>query len=113
MQPGRLDETWRPTQDYNVDSYACEKDARQSGYFGGGIVGQINFNEFEGRCMRARGWTLAHASASNPVPGNTSPSNPVPGVVSGDTQVTCQLSDSEPMQMSFSVCLSRGGSATY
>jgi hypothetical protein len=25
-------------QDFATDSYACERDARQSGYFGGGLV---------------------------------------------------------------------------
>jgi len=44
-------------QDYNRESYECEKDARQSQYFGGGIVGAINFNEFENKCMVAHGWT--------------------------------------------------------
>ena len=27
---------------WNVDSYECERGARQSGYFGGGIAGSIN-----------------------------------------------------------------------
>ncbi len=45
-------------QEFNVDAYQCEKDARQSGYFGGGFMGQINFDEFQQRCMVARGWTL-------------------------------------------------------
>ena len=44
--------------DYNTDSYACEKDARQSGYFGGGIGGSINMKEFFNRCMIAHGWSV-------------------------------------------------------
>ncbi|MGF6410986.1 hypothetical protein [Paraburkholderia sp. MM5482-R1] len=44
--------------DYQQDSYACEKDARQSGYFGGGIAGAINMREFFKHCMVAHGWTL-------------------------------------------------------
>ena len=39
------------------DSYECERDARQSGYFGGGIMGAINMRDFKDRCLTARGWT--------------------------------------------------------
>jgi hypothetical protein len=47
------------TQDeYNKDSYDCEKDARQSGYFGGGIGGAINMRQFFQKCMVAHGYTL-------------------------------------------------------
>jgi len=38
------------------DSYECERDARQSGYYGGGIVGAINFRKFYERCLYSRGW---------------------------------------------------------
>ena len=44
--------------DYQQDSYACEKDARQSGYFGTGIAGAINMRDFFKHCMVAHGWTL-------------------------------------------------------
>lgn len=44
-------------QDFNIDSYNCEKDARQSGYFGGGLIGLANFQSFIDRCMVAHGWT--------------------------------------------------------
>jgi hypothetical protein len=50
-------------QDFAVDSYACEKDARQSGYFGSGLVGQINFQDFGERCMVAHGWSISNSSA--------------------------------------------------
>jgi hypothetical protein len=30
---------------------------RQSGYFGGGIVGALNASGFESRCMMAKGYT--------------------------------------------------------
>lgn len=43
-------------QDFNMDAYACERDARMSAYFGGGLFAQLNFEEFEGRCMIAHGW---------------------------------------------------------
>lgn len=54
--------------DYQVDSYACEKDARQSGYFGGGLAGTINMNDFFSRCMVAHGWSVqayTNAAAQN------------------------------------------------
>jgi hypothetical protein len=44
--------------DYDQDSYACEKDTRQSGYFGGGIIGGLNAREFFKRCMAAHGYEL-------------------------------------------------------
>lgn len=44
--------------EYNKDSYECERDARQSGYFGGGIFGSMNMKEFFKSCMVARGYTL-------------------------------------------------------
>ncbi len=44
-------------QDYATDSYACERDMRQSLYFGGGLVGQANAQSFMNRCMVAHGWT--------------------------------------------------------
>lgn len=45
-------------QDFNVDNYSCERDTRQSGYFGGGIMGEMNMRAFYRRCMVAKGWTL-------------------------------------------------------
>jgi hypothetical protein len=44
--------------DYNQDSYQCERDTRQSGYFGGGVVGAMNQRDFFKRCMVAHGYTL-------------------------------------------------------
>ena len=44
--------------DFNVDRYACERDARQSGYFGTGLVGALNMKGFYERCMVAHGWNL-------------------------------------------------------
>jgi hypothetical protein len=43
--------------DFNRDSYNCEKDMRQSGYFGGGLVGALNAQAFEERCMTAQGYS--------------------------------------------------------
>lgn len=43
-------------QDFATDSYACERDMRQSGYYGGGLLGILNAHDFEDRCMVAHGW---------------------------------------------------------
>jgi tetratricopeptide (TPR) repeat protein len=45
-------------QDYVSDTYACEKDMRQSSYFGTGLVGLIDAEAFDARCMNAHGWYL-------------------------------------------------------
>jgi hypothetical protein len=44
-------------QDFARDSYECERDMRQSDYFGTGIYGAIAAQEFAERCMVARGWS--------------------------------------------------------
>ena len=43
---------------YQADSYNCEKDARQSGYFGSGLIGAVAMKNFYERCMYAQGWRL-------------------------------------------------------
>lgn len=43
--------------EFNKDTYECEKDARQSGYFGTGIAGAIAFGQFQERCMVAKGYS--------------------------------------------------------
>lgn len=43
-------------QEFSKDSYECERDARQSGYFGEGIALTINMRNFMDRCMIARGY---------------------------------------------------------
>jgi hypothetical protein len=42
--------------DYSRDSYDCERDARQSGYFGSGYAGLANMEGFFERCMGAHGY---------------------------------------------------------
>jgi hypothetical protein len=42
---------------FKRDAYDCEKDMRQSAYFGTGIGGAIRAREFQDRCMEARGYT--------------------------------------------------------
>ena len=43
--------------DFNMDSYQCEKDARQSGYYGNGLAGALEMKGFYDRCMVAHGYT--------------------------------------------------------
>jgi hypothetical protein len=53
--------------EFNRDQYMCEKDARQSGYFGGGIAGAIAMQEFQNKCMVANGYTLISKENSTPL----------------------------------------------
>jgi hypothetical protein len=52
------DKSGATQNDYNKDSYDCEKDARQSGYYGGGIAGGLEMKEFFKRCMVSKGYSL-------------------------------------------------------
>lgn len=58
VKPGATD------ADFRRDHYECERDARQSGYFGTGLVGAMNMAEFAKRCMRARGYDYVPADAT-------------------------------------------------
>lgn len=42
--------------DFNRDTYECERDVRQGGYYGTGIAGALNAQGFGERCMFAKGW---------------------------------------------------------
>lgn len=44
------------------DSYECERDARQSGYFGTGSWATMEMRNFYDRCLAARGWTKTRES---------------------------------------------------
>jgi hypothetical protein len=59
--------TWQKpgatAQVYDEDSYLCERDTRQSGYYGGGLVGAVNMQSFFNHCMVAHGWSLVSESA--------------------------------------------------
>lgn len=46
------------TQDFTTDRYSCERDSRQSGGFGTGLVGAMQVQEYFNRCMSAHGWNL-------------------------------------------------------
>jgi hypothetical protein len=59
--------------EFNKDSYECERDMRQSGGYGTGLVGALNAQGFAGRCMIAHGYTKdttqsASASGTSPDP---------------------------------------------
>jgi TPR repeat protein len=57
--------------DWNRDTYECERDMRQSGYYGTGLVGVINAQEFFERCLIARGYYRESAQVdSAPMPTN-------------------------------------------
>jgi hypothetical protein len=45
-------------QDFQADSYSCERDARQSGGFGTGFARAVEVRDFFNRCMNAKGWSL-------------------------------------------------------
>jgi membrane-associated protease RseP (regulator of RpoE activity) len=51
-------------QDFATDSYSCERDMRQSGYYGGGFLGILNAHDFEARCMVAHGWRSTEGGPS-------------------------------------------------
>ena len=42
--------------EFNKDSYECQRDVRQSGYYGAGIAGAYNMREFLRSCMIAKGY---------------------------------------------------------
>src|SRR5688500_11356349 len=69
---------------FQRDSYECERDMRQSAYYGGGIVGQINAQGFAERCMFARGYYQASREAqpqSQPTANTYAPPPAPPAVV--------------------------------
>ncbi len=51
--------------DFNKDSYECEKDARQSGYYGSGIAGSLAMKEFYKKCMVAKDYSLKGDTTSS------------------------------------------------
>jgi predicted aspartyl protease len=77
-------------QDFTTDQYNCEKDARQSGYFGTGLVGAINMQNFYDSCMNSRGWysqKLAPAASAAPTPTLPAPRN----YSSYDNRAVCRM----------------------
>jgi hypothetical protein len=64
--------------DWNRDSYECERDMRQSGYYGTGLFGALNAQNFEERCLVAKGYYRVTASAPAAAPQYTEPGDPIP-----------------------------------
>jgi len=57
--------------DWNRDTYECERDMRQSGYYGSGLIGTLNAQDFFERCLAAKGYykqAEAAAPRSSPAP---------------------------------------------
>jgi hypothetical protein len=69
-QPAHQQTTWKKEgatdTEYQADSYTCEKDARQSGYFGTGLIGAVSVKNFVEHCMFAHGWHLEDMPQSKP-----------------------------------------------
>jgi hypothetical protein len=80
-------------QDFAQDTYECERDMRQSGYFGTGIYGAINAREFTERCMVARGWHQQREAAAPKI-------------------INCRTPDGTQMSTTSSGCRQLGGTVT-
>ena len=65
-QPMIWDKPGGTQAEFNQDNYSCERDTRQSGYYGSGLVGALNMREFFKHCMIAHGYTLRAQSSSAP-----------------------------------------------
>ncbi|MGI4976805.1 MAG: hypothetical protein ACRYG6_07665 [Janthinobacterium lividum] len=80
-------------QDFTTTSYECERDARQSGYFGLGLSGAIEMASFQNRCMGAHGYSRLDAQeASAAQASDVAYSTPVDPAV--EARVRVQASDS-------------------
>ena len=68
LVPGCAQSVWvkdgADSQDFARDSYQCERDVRQSGYYGTGPAGVANAQGFQQRCMVANGWHLENIAAN-------------------------------------------------
>ncbi len=63
--------------DWNRDRYECERDMRQSGYYGSGIIGGINAQNFFEECLVARGYYKTTNQVPPPVEQQYRSSQPV------------------------------------
>lgn len=54
--------------DWNRDRYECDRDMRQSGYFGTGLLGELNAQSFFESCLVAKGYSKIDKSRSDPAP---------------------------------------------
>lgn len=101
--PTIWDKAGATQQDFRVDSYNCEKDTRQSGYFGGGLAASFEMRDFYARCMIARGWTPRDGANRSPEPA---------GSLDDSRLVTCQLTNGSTMILA-GECRQRGGTVVF
>jgi hypothetical protein len=94
-------------QDFATDSYHCERDVRQSGYYGGGLIGAANMQEFFSRCMVAAGYRQQTVS-----PNQSSNSDPSEAFASDkmDAGCTAQANQSDrPFPNAYRDCMNSKG----
>lgn len=89
--------------DFRKDAYECERDMRQSGYFGTGIVGAMNAQNFGERCMESRGWEKRQESSSSAKPFHVN-NNPL---------VECQIEGKGVITMTLEACGKQNGEIDY
>ena len=87
--------------DFNVDRYSCEKDTRQSGYFGTGLVGAINMKNFYDSCMVAHGWHLVRKTRAADDDDSALNEPPLP-------QISCKLPAGFD-RLTSNACQAKGG----
>jgi hypothetical protein len=63
-------------QEFRVDAYACERDVRQSGYFGTGGEAAGNAQGFYRRCMESKGYRRVQESELQAQPSSPPASTP-------------------------------------
>jgi hypothetical protein len=64
--------------EWNLDIYECERDMRQSGYFGGGFIGIMNARAFKDRCLVAKGYYKTDGDESTTPPSQSKPHTRLP-----------------------------------
>jgi hypothetical protein len=90
------------------DFYECERDTRASASsFSGGLQGAGEAQAFYGRCLSARGYSLAPAGAARVQP---TPMRDATGrTYVDDDRVTCTFSNGSTVTFSAKVCSQGGG----
>ncbi len=62
---GRTDQA--AIEQFRKDRYECERDMRQSGYYGAGAYGAVEAKGFGERCMQARGYNKVPADEASKI----------------------------------------------
>jgi hypothetical protein len=84
--------------DFRRDAYECERDMRQSGYFGSGLAAAFEAQAFQERCMEAKGYYKAPLSSS---------------AADAETIVSCDMPGLGVMSTTPSRCSGGGGTRRY